>query len=527
MLKGLKEQYVASNQPSRDVQETDHQPLVGQQQQQQPVVLNEKALKKPVVEQPIAMQQPMKETPAVTEPQTIGPIQQEMEQPEVGSDEEQPQAEDDNAFEQARRFCKAKMNESFENGELAEVLRRVLPPTPEEPPPTLPLVPVGTLSPEAVEQVRVRLHNLLQSALQSGTLETAILELRVSDARIRLQNLLQSALQSGMLETAVRELLVSEAGGHEPFVSEVGGHGPFVSQVGGHGPAPDHDSSDVLQANARIRHVLEDGLQDGRLDGVFNSLRGDLFRRYANPQISAARDRMVQVLEAAIIDGSLEVSLEASLEASLETDLDTTFGQGNVVGTEQPGVVGTGEPNVLTAVAAGALPHRLEDTRKQLHSDLQSATRTGELQKALKAASEQDLPSDQTSRDVQVTREPCEGFGNACLDGQLEEKCSDCLWAHSDDSTQDQTINRMRDVLASRNFRSALVNRQTTQPFAVEQAWRPDSRPPTLSGPPGQRPPVRRSHRQDIVSLREQLKELKMENKRLHEKCHKLEVAMQ
>lgn len=324
---------------------------------------------------------------------------------------------------------------------------------------------------QEVEQARVRLQNLLQSALEGGTLETAIRELLGSEARIRLQNQLAAALESGELETAVRELVeaslaepaghepggqgpsvgepasrepgghgpsVGEPGGHGPSVGEPGGyepggHGPFVSDVSDHRPPPDRVNPEpprdpeAVRAKETIRRVLEDGLQDGRLDGVLENLRGERIRGAASPEIRAARDRMLQVLETAVSNGSLKSAL------------DDIFGQDN---------------------AASA---KLEDTRKKLHSDLQSATRTDQLKKALQTAMEKHMPSNQASR---------------------------MSSPRVDDSTQEQTVNNSE---------------------AAGQ----------------QRKPVRRSQTQDIGTLRDQLKNLKTENETLREKVSRLETLME
>merc|ERR1712129_356487 len=98
-------------------------------------------------------------------------------------------------------------------------------------------------------------------------------------------------------------------------------------------------------------------------------------RGVASPEIKAARDRMLQVLETAVANGSLKSAL------------DDIFGQDNAVGMEQHGA---------------AVTDRLEDTRKKLHSDLQSATRTGGLQEALDTAMKKFKPSDQASQEQTI-----------------------------------------------------------------------------------------------------------------------------
>lgn len=314
---------------------------------------------------------------------------------------------------------------------------------------------MGTLSPEAVEQ-----------------------------ARIRLQNLLQSALQSGNLDTVVHAILAREAGSHELSVSDVG-----AREANGQGPVLDLDDSNAAnasQAKERIRQVLEQGLQNGTLDTVLCTLRGEPVLEDANSRVNDSRDRMVQALEMAAANGKLEEAM------------NDIFGK--------PGT-------------------RVEDTRKQLHSALQSATQTGDLHQALKtpefveAESDQHLASDQASRDIQVARELRQAFEKAHRDGQLEEKCSECLRPPSNDSTQ--------DAPASDNFDSAFGNRQTEQPVAAEQASQPDVRPPRPPGPTGARPPVRRSHTQDIACVRQELEGLKSENQTLKEKVAKLEKLME
>jgi len=551
---GLNERHMTSDQPSRRVQETDgRQPMehkAGAQQpemqqdsekqqealqvQQQQQVLDTNAPQKLVVEQTIAGQQPTKESPAVTIPPATGPTQQEEEEekPEGGLEEEQAQTEDA-AFEEARRICQVTFYEACDKGELAEVLRRVLgkaepenqiscaeappapshpdplgppplgpeihtplgwptppggpmpmrPPTPKGLPPTLPSVSMGMLSEEEVEQTRIRLQSVLQLALQSGTLNTTF-----------------------------REFLACESSGHGPFVS---GRTPFASKADDHKLATDLDNSDAVQAKERMRKTMEQGLQDGRLDSVIDRFCKDRVHRLANPKSSAARDKMTQVLETAVTNGSLDAALDA------------VFGHGNVVGVEQPDAVGAGEPNILGAEATGALPDRLEDTRKQLHSDLQSATQTGKLQEAVRATREQHVVSDQASLDVQIARELREGFAKACRDGQLEEMCRKFLQTPRNDSTQEQTKNHLGDALASDKFECALGNQQTKHASAVEQASRADSRLLRPLGQPETQPLVRQNHPQDIVSVRTQLENLKTENVRLREKVDMLEKIMQ
>jgi len=375
-LTSAAEQQVASNRPPRDVHLPDEtvlkvpvmeQPADGQQpmketlaatmpqpsvptqqETEQVEALEETVPKKLGVEQPTAGQP--KVTLALTALQPSGPTQQEVKQQEAGLDGEQPQLED-GAFDDARRFLKEKLHEAFENGEMARALRRVqnrlrqedqisreealpVPPRPDPPgppaprpeiqipypdtphpfivedstgppphglltppagslpiqppipqgaPPTLPAAPVGTLSPEEVEQVR-----------------------------IQLQNLFESTTQSGKLNTVINALFAREAGGHGPSVSEVGGQRPLVSETDGHRPALDLGNSSALQTlqtAETICQVLEHGLQDGTLDDVLCRLRRD-----ANPQINASRNRIAQVLERAVADGSLEAFLEASFE---------------------------------------------------------------------------------------------------------------------------------------------------------------------------------------------------------------------
>jgi len=271
----------------------------------------------------------------------------------------------------------------------------------------------------------------------------------VEQARIRLQNLMQSALQLGTLDTVVNGLLARESGSHGASVSEVAGHGPSVSEADGHVASLHLDNSNALQAKERIRQLLVQGLQDGTLDGVLCRFHG-----YANPQINASRDRMVQVLEQAAADGALEAALDA---------------------------------------CAGQSCMQNEDTRKHLHCNLHSEIQNGRIQQPLNAESEQRIASHQASQGVQVARELREGFEQACRDGQLEKQCSDLLRPPSVYSMQEQ----------------------------------PDLRLPRPPGPDEPRPPVRRSYAQNVVSVREQLEDLKTENERLREKVDKMEKVMQ
>merc|ERR1712129_458136 len=170
---------------------------------------------------------------------------------------------------------------------------------------------------------------------------------------------------------------------------------------------------------------------------------------------------------------------------------------------------------------------------RELREGFDKACRDGQLEEkcsdVLRPPSN-DSTQEQTKNrmsDVQVARELREGFGKAGQVGQLEEKCRDMLRPPSNDSTQEQTRNRMRDALVRDKFESALENLQAKQPSAVEQSSQPDARPHRPPGPTKPRPSARRSHTQDIVSVREQLKDLKTENERLREKVDQLEKLMQ
>lgn len=201
----------------------------------------------------------------------------------------------------------------------------------------------------------------------------------------------------------------------------------------------------------------------------------------------------------------------------------------------QPPTPGGAPPTLPSAPVGTLLPEAAEQAPIRIQNVLQSALQSGALDTVVNTLLAKE---EEASRDVQVARELREGFEKAVQDGHLEEKCSDMLCPPSNDSMQEQTKNRMRDALASDKFESALGNLQAADvrgacglkhkpPSAVEQASQPESRPQRPPGPSNPRPAVRRSHTQDIASVREQLKDLKTENARLREKVDQMEKLMQ